>query len=125
MMEKNDLLGALRWKALELFKSELLFLEEIENSSKEKNIYKLSHGTEFQLRCILYILFFISKKEIPIRRQSLTLLTKSNIESLKKLSQNQSYFISLIETSSEEKVLFLLPFCHAMSSLVYPVLNKN
>lgn len=123
-MEYQVLLGTLRWKALESFKDNLQFLLELQESKNDKVSYLISISNEDQIKCLFYLLYFISKKEIPLQRDTLSVISHANKELLKKFNKNQEYFINLLESSREERILTLLSFAKAFSTLVFPILNK-
>lgn len=123
-MEYQVLLGTLRWKALESFKDNLQFLLELQESKNDKVSYLISISNEDQIKCLFYLLYFISKKEIPLQRHTLSVISHANKELLKKFNKNQEYFINLLESSREERILTLLSFAKAFSTLVFPILNK-
>ncbi len=123
-MMDESVVATQRDQAIELFKKELMFILKLYNSDREQTSYLISLCSEPQINCLLYILFFIAKKEIPMRRSSLNLLTKENKKCMKKMNQNLDYFISVLEMPFDAKVSIIQSFKNSISSLVYPIINK-
>lgn len=127
MSDKNlndDLVNLYRGEALDLFKSEKSFLRNLEDSENNKDytIYLLTNATDTQIKCAIYILFFIFRKEIPLKKSILSEIPKKSIENFLKYYKDPK---TIFEHSKEQLMFIILGFSTAFPIIVKQIVHKD
>lgn len=110
-----------REKALTLFKLNKNFLESIENANKENISSTLDNISQDQLLTLIYLFFFVYKKEIPILKTAQEHFHARQYKKIiKTFSGNK---LSAFLNNDEEMRNFISGFYNVLPFLVLPILN--
>lgn len=120
-------INLLRHQALETFKLEKSFLRDLENTTdnSELLINLLTNSTDSQIKCLIYILFFIFQKEIPVSKKILHKLSSYSIKNFQELLKERSEMDFFDSFSRQQYLSIVLGFRKAWPYLVKPILHKN
>ena len=119
-------LDLLRYQAFECFKYEKNFLRQLEDSKENSDlsINLISNATDNQLKCCIFILFFIFKKEIPVEKQLVSKFKSNAIEDFQNVLKQDP--MQIFQSFSRNKYLsIVLGFRKVWPYLVHPILHKN
>ena len=110
-----------RQKALDLFKQEKGYFELLEKADDEiNNLVENCNGD--QRLALLYLLFFISKKEIPILGSAVSKMNRTHFNILKNAISKR--FKDILEDDGEEYKI-VQAFSSIFPYLVIPILHKE
>ncbi len=115
--------SALRTEATQLITSEREFLLQLFNEKDEvKLLYRLTHATSNQVKCIIFILYLIVKKQIPIRRN---VFNKMPLKVLKDLKTKFDHpFQSIYDEGREQHMSQIITIYKFIPELIEPLVKK-
>lgn len=110
----------LRAEAISLFQNLKSFLTELwqGRNDVQQVDYLLTNLSDEQVKCLFLILFFISKKEIPLLPEGRLKLKSSQLSQLLKVDSNLLDDLQAMHH-------FVLSFRNAIASLVEPILVSH
>ncbi len=113
-----------RYQAKELFKTEKSFLRNLQDSSEniDYTIYLLANATDNQIKCAIYILYFVFEKEIPISRSTFKIIPKHAIDKFLQYKNQES---NILQLPKETLMSIILSFKSIFPAVVKPILDKN
>lgn len=105
-----------------LFQSEREFLLSIYNEKDPvKLMYRLTHATTNQVKCIIFILFFIVRKLIPINR---SVFQKIPLEVLKNMKKKFDHpFQVIYDEGREEHMIQIIAIHTYLPEMIQPMLR--
>lgn len=120
-MDKKEISRA-RQEAKSLFRENKKYLQGIEKLDPLQINEYFSDITELQLKTIAYLLFFITKKEIPIAKHSLSKIRASHFKGMLKYFNNDKFPLLL---QNKDALLKVLDYYKAvLPELVKPLFHR-
>lgn len=109
-------------EARSLFQSEKEFLLNIyAEKDTVKLLYRLTHATNNQVKCIIFILFFIVKKLIPLNRK---IFSKMPLEVLKSMKQKfDRPFQDIYDEGRENHMTEIIAIHKYLPEMIQPMLK--
>lgn len=112
-----------RQEALQSFKKNKLFLQEIQSLEKSEIDTFFSNLTEEQVNCLLFIVYFIHLKEIPIFRSAFQNINSKDLKIISSFTENKHFSYYLEEFEEGRKII--LDCKYAFPFLVKPILQRK
>ena len=111
-----------REEAFGLFKDNKGFFESLEASNEEDIDNLIINCTETSRKALLYLLFFISKKEIPIMEQAVSKMNRVHLNLLRGLISKS--FKDILNDDEKEREI-VKEFSKIFPYLIYPILHRQ
>ncbi len=110
-------------EAKQLIKAEREFLLKIVAEKDEiKLLYRLTHATNNQVKCIIFIIYLIVKKKIPLRRNVFDKMPMNALKSMKKKFDHP--FKGIYDEGREEHMSQIISLHKFLPEMIEPMVKK-
>ena len=118
-LSEHQQIQVLKNNGRESFLKEKTFIFEISKASSFRMKELLMTANESQITTLIFLLFFISKKEIPITKRAVEKLKKSKMyRKLQNLFPNTEYLKLCLSTNRETQIKLIKPFLNVLPMFV-------
>jgi hypothetical protein len=118
-LTEHQQIQVLKNNGRESFLKEKTFIFEISKASSFRMKELLMTANESQITTLIFLLFFISKKEIPITERAVEKLKKSKMfRKLQNLFPNTEYLKLCLSTNRETQIKLIKPFLNVLPMFV-------
>jgi hypothetical protein len=118
-LTEHQQIQVLKNNGREFFLKEKTFIFEISKASSFRMKELLMTANESQITTLIFLLFFISKKEIPITERAVEKLKKSKMfRKLQNLFPNTEYLKLCLSTNRETQINLIKPFLNVLPMFV-------
>lgn len=110
-------------EAKQLFKEERQFLLAVNSEKDEvKLLYRLTQANENQVKCIIFIFYFIVQKLIPLKRSVFDIMPNELLKGLKKKFDHP--FKAIYDEGREEHMKQIIALHKYVPEFIAPLMKR-